>query len=81
VAEPGGAGRHRAPLAPLREGMAPLVRLVWRPPAGSASGKIGGRSKKKGRQNFRTRFLPLRRPKKIFMPPPGRNPGSATEVQ
>jgi hypothetical protein len=49
VAEPGGQGGHRAPLAPLPEGMAPLVRLVRRPPppAGGAGEKIGGRSKKK----------------------------------
>jgi hypothetical protein len=75
------------PLAPLPEGMAPLLRLVRRPPpplpAGGAGGKIGGRSKKKRCQKFTYTFLPLRlntplwRPKKIFMPL-GRNPGSAT---
>jgi hypothetical protein len=63
-------------LAPLPEGMAPLVGLVRRPPAGGAGGKIGGRSKKK----VVKKLTYMWRSKKNFMPPLGRNPGSATDL-
>jgi hypothetical protein len=72
VAEPGGRGRL-APLAPMRKGMAPLIRLLRRPSAcgrcwrvaGSAAAKIGGRSKKRSYVHVFCRGAP----KKFFCPP------------
>jgi hypothetical protein len=89
VAEPGGAGGHRAPLAPLPERMAPLVRLVRRPPlyvwAMLAAGGVAKKNKE-GRQKIYVHVFaaPVKyatvAPQENFHAPLGRNPGSATEM-